>query len=112
MYNRPSTGEPFLQGRLPFEGGARGVTTTFERAFADAERSAAAAPRAGSAVAAAARVMQKAAQEGDIARLRRAADRLASATDAARQDVANAKTAWPFSEPEEKDYLADSYEQE
>ena len=101
-----------MQGRLAFEGGRKGVMTTFERAFADGERSAAAALKAGSAIAAAARIMQKAAQEGDIVRLRRAADRLASATDAARQDVANAKEAWPFSEPEEKEYLADSYEQE
>jgi hypothetical protein len=56
--------------------------------------------------------MQKAAAEGDIARLRRAAERLVSAMEVARQDVANAKTAWPFSEADEKEYLAESYEQE
>ncbi len=101
-----------MQSRLLFEGGSRGVTTTFESAFSDAERSAAAAAKAGSAIAAAAKQMQKAAQEGDIARLRRAAERLATATDSARQDVANARTAWPFSEAEEKEYLTDSYEHE
>jgi hypothetical protein len=56
--------------------------------------------------------MQKAAQEGDITRLRRAAERLSAATDSARQDVANAKATWPFSEAEEKEYLTDSYEHE
>ena len=101
-----------MQGRLPFEGGSRGVTTTFERAFSEAERSAAAAAKAGSAIVAAAKQMQKAAQEGDIAKLRRAAERLATASDSARQDVANAKTAWPFSEVEEKEYLTESYEHE
>lgn len=88
------------------------MTTTFEKAFAEAEQSAAAAAKAASAIVAAAKQMQKAAQEGDITRLRRAAERLASATDSARQDVANAKTAWPFSEAEEKEYLTDSYEGE
>jgi hypothetical protein len=101
-----------MQGRLAFEGGRKGVTTNFERAFADAERSAAAALKAGNSIAAAARVLQKAALEGDITKLRRAAERLVSATEATRQDVANAKTAWPFSEAEEKEYLAESYEQE
>jgi len=101
-----------MQGRLLFEGGLRGVTTTFERAFSEAERSAAAAAKAGSAIVAAAKQMQKAAQEGDIAKLRKAAERLSTATDSARQDVANAKTAWPLSEAEEKEYLTDSYEQE
>lgn len=101
-----------MQGRLPFGGGRKSVTTTFERAFADAERSAAAVLKAGNSIASAARVMQKAAAEGDITRLRRAAERVASAMEAACQDVANAKTAWPFSEAEEKKYLAESYEQE
>jgi hypothetical protein len=101
-----------MQGRLPFEGGRKSVTTTFERAFADAERSATAAQKAGYAIATAAKVMQKAAQEGDIAKLRRAADRLAAATDAARQDVANARSAWPFSEQEEREYMEGSFEAE
>ena len=88
------------------------MTIPFERGFADAERSAAAAAKAGGAIVSAAKQMQKAAQEGDIAKLRRAADRLASATDAARQDAANAKTAWPFTEEQERDYLGASYEHE
>jgi len=88
------------------------VTTTFEQGFAEVERSAAAAEKAASQVVKAARALQKAAHEGNIARVRQAAENLAAATDAARQDVANARTAWPFSEEEERAYLADGYEQE
>lgn len=88
------------------------MSMSFEEAFADAERSAAAAVKAGGLIASAAKQMQKAAQEGDIVKLRRTAERLTIASDAARQDVANARTAWPFSESEERDYLADGYESE
>ena len=88
------------------------TTASFERAFEDAERSAVAAAKAASTIVNAAKQMQRAAQEGDITKLKRAADRLTSATDAARQDVANARTAWPFAEVEEKQYLTDSYEAE
>jgi hypothetical protein len=88
------------------------VSTSFEQAFAEAERSAAAAVKAGGQIASAAKQMQKAAQEGDITKLRKTAERLALVSDGARQDVANARTAWPFSESEERDYLADGYEAE
>jgi hypothetical protein len=101
-----------MNGFCSFKGEARAVTTTFEQAFADAERSAAAAAKAGSLVVSAAKQMQKAAQEGDIRKLRLTAEKLASATDAARQDVANAKTAWPFSEIEEREYLTNEYDRE
>ncbi len=102
-----------MQRRLLFERGSTIVTTaTFERAFEDAERSAVAAAKAGATIVDAAKQMQRAAQEGDIIKLKRAVERLTSATDAARQDVANARTAWPFSETEEKQYLTDSYEAE
>ncbi len=82
---------------------------TFEQAFADAERSAAVAAKAGTAVVSAAKSMQKAAKEGDISKLRKAAEKLVEATSAVRQDVANAKTSWPFSEQEEREYLKESY---
>ncbi len=88
------------------------MTMSFEQAFADAERSAAAAVKAGSLIASSAKQMQRAAQEGDIAKLRRTAEKLAIVSDAARQDVANAKTAWRFSEAEERDYLANGYQTE
>lgn len=95
-----------------FEGVAELVTTTFEQAFADAERSAAAAVKAGTLIATSAKQMLKAAQEGDITKLRRTAERLAVVSDAARQDIANAKSAWPFLEAEEREYLANGYEAE
>jgi hypothetical protein len=101
-----------MSERHPFEGDVGAVTTTFEQAFAEAERSATAAVKAGSLVVSAARQMQKAAQEGDIRKLRLTAEKLSNAAQAARQDVANAKTAWPFSEDEEREYLATGYERE
>ncbi len=88
------------------------MTSTFERGFADAERSAVAVARAGSAIATAAKQMQKAAQKGDIDQLRKVTDRLAIVVDAARQDAANAKAAWPFSEAQEREYLEEAYERE
>ena len=88
------------------------MTTTFERGFAGVERSAIAAAKTSGAIVAAAKQLQRAAQEGDINKLRKAAERLSAATDAARQDIANAKTAWPFGEQEEKAYLADAYQVE
>jgi len=88
------------------------LSVTFEQGFAETERSAAVAARAGGAIVAAAKQLQKAAQEGDIAKIRRAADRLTASTDAARQDIANAKTAWPFTGEQEQAYLTESYEGE
>ncbi|MFN0071318.1 MAG: hypothetical protein ACKVVP_07485 [Chloroflexota bacterium] len=85
---------------------------TFQRGFEDAERSAVAAARAAGSVATAAKQMQKAAQEGDINRLRRTTERIVAALDTARQEVANAKAAWPFTEEQEKEYFRDSYEGE
>lgn len=88
------------------------MSDVFEQAFADAERSAVTAGKAGALIVSAARQMQKAAQQGDIGKLRRAAERLGLVSDAARQDVANARNAWPFTEGEERDYLANDYVKE
>jgi hypothetical protein len=85
---------------------------TFEEGFADAERAALAVAKAAAAVVAAARQMQKSALEGDIGRMRRTAERLAATVEAARQEVANAKGAWPFTPDEEEAYLRDGYEGE
>lgn len=93
------------------KGEADGVTT-FEDGFTEAERSADSAPKAGSAVVAAAKQMKKAAQEGDIAKVRTTAERLGTAVDAARQHGANARSAWPFTEQEERNYLEHDYEGE
>jgi len=85
---------------------------TFEKAFSDAEQSAATALRSTMLIASAAKQMQKAAQEGDIGKLQKASERLGSATDTARQDIANAKSSWSFSLAEAQQYLSDSYEEE
>ena len=86
--------------------------TTFERGFADVERAATAAAQASGAVVTAARQMHKAALDGDIAKIRRASDKMESALDVTRQEVANARLAWPFSPEEEEAYLRSEYEQE
>jgi len=68
--------------------------------------------KAGTLIALSAKQLQKAAQEGDIVKIRKAAEKLAIVSDAARQDVANATGAWPFQESEEREYLANEYESE
>jgi hypothetical protein len=85
---------------------------TFEKAFSDTERAADAAVRAANRLLAVAKQMQKAAQEGDIPRLRRMAESLDNAAVAARQEVSNAVGAWPFSPDAEEEYLQQSYEDE
>jgi len=86
--------------------------TTFERGFADTERAATSAAQAAGAVLVAAKQMQKAALEGDIAKIRKASDRLESALEVARQEVANARSAWPYAPGDEEVYLRDEYERE
>src|SRR3990172_8660034 len=56
--------------------------------------------------------MQKAAQTGDIGSLRRAVERLALTIETARQQVANAGSAWPFTPDAEEAYFHDGYEAE
>ena len=86
--------------------------TTFEQGFADTERAAVAVSKAAAAVAAAAKQLQKSAREGDIGRIRRAAERFAAVVEATRQEAANAKEAWPFTPDEEEAYLRAEYEAE
>lgn len=86
--------------------------TTFERGFADVERAATAAAQASGAVVVAAKQMRKAALEGDIGKINKASDRLELALEAARQEVANARTAWPYSLEEEESYLRERFERE
>lgn len=86
--------------------------TTFERGFADTERAAAAAAHAASTVVNAAKQMQRAAIDGDIAKMRKASERLGAAVDAARQEAANARSSWPYSPEEEEAYLRNEYERE
>ncbi len=90
---------------------ARGAVS-FEQAFSDVERSAQAAVKAGGQIVSAARQLQKAAQEGDITKIRKASERLGGATTSARQDIANAREAWPFKDDQEKEYFASDYARE
>jgi hypothetical protein len=86
--------------------------STFEEGFATTERSAESTVKAAAAVAGVAKQLQKAARQGDIAAIRRLSDRLATASEAARQEVSNARVAWPFTPDEEEAYLRADYEQE
>lgn len=81
----------------------------FEQAFADAERAAQAVERAAKDVLKAAKQMEKAAQEGDIKKLRKATASIGAAIEVARQDAVNARSAWPFSEEQEQQYLDREY---
>jgi len=86
--------------------------TTFEQGFEETERAADAAARAVGSLVTATKQFKKAAREGDIAAIRRSSERLASALDAVRQEVANARGSWPFGEENEATYLRDAYETE
>ncbi len=86
--------------------------STFEQGFAETERSAESTMKAASAVATIAKQLHKAARHGDIAAIRRLSERLAVATEAARQEVGAARTSWPFTPDEEEAYLRDGYEEE
>ena len=82
---------------------------TFEQGFADAERAAQAVGRAAKDILKAAKQMEKAAQEGDIKKLRKAAAGVDAATGTGRQEGSNARSAWPFSEDDEQQYLEREY---
>lgn len=85
---------------------------TFEQGFADVERAAAAAAKASGVLVTLAKQIQKAAQDGDIAKIRKASERLTAALDAARQEGANTRSAWPFTPEAEEAYFREDYEQE
>lgn len=81
----------------------------FEQGFLDAERAALAVERAAKDAAKVAKQMEKAAQDGDIRKLRRAAASVAAAADTVKQEAANARAAWPFSEDQEQEHLERGY---
>jgi len=88
------------------------ILTTFERGFIEVERAATAAVKACGVLVTLAKQMQKAAQDGEITKIRKVSERLAAAQDAARQEVANARSAWPFTPEAAEVYLRDEYEGE
>ena len=85
---------------------------TFEAGFADAERAAVAAAKVVAMLAAATRQIQRAAVEGDLSKMRKASERLSTALESTRQEVGNARSAWPFSPEEEERYLKESFASE
>jgi hypothetical protein len=85
---------------------------TFEAGFTDAERAAAAATKVVAALAEGIKHLQRAAQEGDISKMRKASERLLVLLAATRQEVTNAQAAWPFSAEAEEIYLRDAYADE
>ena len=82
---------------------------TFESGFADTERAATAATKAVGTLAAVARQFHKAAVEGDILKMRKASERLSTVLESTRQEVGNARSAWPFSLEDEEKYLKESF---
>jgi hypothetical protein len=85
---------------------------TFEGGFADTERAASAAGRGVSILGEAVKQLKKAAANGDLNKMRRASDRLVTILESTRQDVLNARSAWPFSQEAEEQYLRESYPNE
>lgn len=85
---------------------------TFEAACADTQRAAETAAKATSALVVAARQLVKAAQEGDVAKIRRLNERLGQVANTARQEVANARSSWPYAPDEEEAYLRTQFEAE
>jgi hypothetical protein len=82
---------------------------TFESGFADTERAATATTKVVATLAAAARQFHKAAVEGDILKMRKMAERLSTVLEATRQEVGNARSAWPFSQEDEEAYMKESF---
>jgi hypothetical protein len=85
---------------------------SFERAFTDVERAAASAITAAQAVVSTLRGLEKAAKVGDIAAIERASHRLDGASRALRQQTANARQSWPYSNEQASEYLESGYTDE
>src|SRR5579863_6120739 len=89
-----------------------GDSVTFEQGFTDAERAAVAAGRVVALLSGAVKQLQRAGAEGDLPKLRKSCERLVTVLEATRQEVDNARSAWPYSPEEEETYLRDSYAEE
>lgn len=86
--------------------------SSYEQACSDAKRLADAAVQASTKLVQAARALAKAADEGDVAKIRRATEKLATTAAAARQEVANAEAAWPMTPEQEEELLRRQFEDE
>ena len=86
--------------------------TTFEQGFAEAERAANLVFDALARSTRQAQQLRKAAQDGNIAAMRRSTQQLQDCLNLVRHEVANAADAWPFAAEEEQAYLQNQYEDE
>ena len=86
--------------------------STFEEGFAAAEYAAEAVLKTLGDVSRLTRQMRKAAQDGNIAAVRRTSERLQDSLNLIRQEVANAADAWPFTPEGEREYLQGQYAEE
>jgi hypothetical protein len=82
---------------------------TFEQGFLEAERASGAAAKVVALLAGAVKQLSRAAAEGDILKMRKASERLVVNLESTRQEIGNARSAWPFSPDEEEAYLRDDY---
>ena len=100
-----------LFGRIRARDG-RGPMSTFEEGFAAAENAADSVLNTLGDVTRLARQMRKAAQDGNIAAVRRSSERLQDSINLIRQEVGNAAEAWPFTPDNEREYLQEKYAEE
>lgn len=82
---------------------------SFERGFADVERAAAGALKAAQGLVTLTKAVEKAARDGDLTAIERATDRLDGALAVLRQELVNARTAWPMAPDEVERYLVSGY---
>ena len=82
---------------------------TFEEGFAATESAADSVLDAMNEATRLARQLRKASQDGNIAAIRRLADRLEASANVISQAASNAATAWPFPEEAERPYLEQEY---
>jgi hypothetical protein len=86
-----------------------GVGVSFEESFGGVESAADAAEKAAKSLAATAKAMVHAAQEGDIGAIERNARKLGDAAQMAAREADNARSAWPLSPQDEERLLQESY---
>lgn len=84
------------------------MTTSFEQACQDMETAADSALKSAMEAIKQARALRKAAKEGNIGSIKKTAARLDDASNAFRQEVANAVATWPL-EGKEAEYLKEHY---
>ena len=82
---------------------------TFEQGFGDTEHAAVSTLKSATDLVRAARQLHKAALDGNIGGIKRAAESLTNSLGSLRQEVANATATWPFDDDTEEQYLKDQY---